>query len=1367
MAVWPLFIAALFLTAGSQLLAETATNSLVAANVAPTGHDTTLSVMRDVIEQFSTDLNALQRYHNIASSESRTDRLRRFYTEETDRLDHLDFAALDQDGRIDYLLLKNQLRFELAELRHDQQKLGEISTLVPFSKPIIELEEARRRMEPNDPELSAKVLNEVDEQVANARKAVEKQLKSAKESDSTGPGKVAANRAAREVGELRGTLQRWHEFYSGYDPEFTWWADQPFQKLDKDLQDYASFLRKKLAGFSEEGDDPIIGDPIGREALFDALEREMIPYTPEELIDLANQEFAWCEKEMHRASQELGFGDDWHKALEHVSHLHVKAGEQPKLIRDLSNEAIKFVEDHDLVTIPPLCKEIWRMEMMTAERQKVNPYFTGGEVISVSYPTASMGYEDKEMSMRGNNIPFSHATVFHEVIPGHHLQGYMASRYKSYRRVFRTPFVVEGWALYWEMLLWDMNFHRTPEERVGALFWRAHRCARIIFSLNFHLGKMTPQQAIDFLVDRVGHERRNATAEVRRSFAGDYSPLYQAAYMLGGLQIRSLHHELVESGKLSAREFHDAILKENMIPIEMIRARLTGQSLSREFKSSWRFYNLETSKRADATPAAPADRPAGAIAASAAAAENTPPRPKVYRDKIEPHWFASNNKFWYRLDLPDDRRQFILVNATNGTRLPAFDHEQLAQALTIFTHKPTQADHLPVSSIRFADDLTTMELIGESSDWTCDLQTYSLTPSKTEKPSKSGESAPTDSQRRRSRARLEAGLKSPDGKWEALARGHNLFLRETANGKEQALTYNGDPDNSYARDVQRDRAIDMQYDAPDPEAPVPEVYWSPDSRRLVAIRTRAGTQRRVYLVESSPADQLQPKLDSYPYLKPGDEIPLRKPHLFDVETKREIPVDDALFSNPWSLSDLQWDPDSSRFNFLYNQRGHQVLRVVAVDGLSGEAKAVIDEQSKTFIDYAGKFFSESVPASGEIIWMSERDGWNHLYLYDARAGQVKRQITKGEWVVRGVDRVDREKRQIWFHAGGLYPGQDPYYIQYCRVNFDGSDFTRLTDADGTHAAQFSPDHRFLIDTWSRVDQPPITELRRCEDGQLLCKLEEADASQLFASGWKAPERFVAKGRDGVTDICGIIVRPKDFDATKKYPIIESIYAGPQDSFVPKAFRPTLTQSGLADLGFVVVQIDGMGTSNRSKKFHDVCWKNLGDAGFPDRILWIKAAAEKYPSLDLSRVGIYGTSAGGQNALRGLLAHGDFYKAGVADSGCHDNRMDKIWWNELWMGWPIGPHYDEQSNVTQASRLTGKLMLMVGEMDKNVDPASTMQVVNALIKANKDFDLVVMPGRGHGVAGTPYGRHRLQQFFVRTLLESGASASARPVASLAP
>ena len=821
----------------------------------------------------------------------------------------------------------------------------------------------------------------------------------------------------------------------------------------------------------------------------------------------------------------------------------------------------------------------------------------------------------------------------------------------------------------------------------------------------------------------------------------------------------------------------------------------------------------------------------------------------VFRDRVEPHWFAGadgeTNRFWYRLDLAEGKREFILVDASAGTRQPAFDQARTAEVLSKLTGRKMSAEHLPVESLAFSRDGQTVTLHGIDHDWKLDLATHAITPEAANTsseprlapglfphPSRNGGAGTRvtfvnelheavnlfwiDPAGRRVAygglrpgerrvqhtyaghvwlitgragnmlAVFEAGARpalaiingqtgrlrwhggragrrpaspiavSPDGKWQAVVYGDNLYLRNLQTGKQTALTWDANPNSTYARDAEFDRGVDMQYGASNPSTPEPQVYWSPDSRRLVAMRLQPGTQRRVYEVESSPPDQLQPKLTSYPYLKPGDQVPVSKPHLFDIETMTEVPISGALFANPWSISDVRWALDSSRFTFLFNQRGHQALRVLAVDASSGAVKPIIDEESKTFIDYSGKFFCRYLDDTHEIIWMSERDGWNHLYLYDSETGDVKNQITKGKWVVRNVDYVDAKRREIWFKAGGIVPGQDPYYIQECRVNFDGTGLKVLTQGDGTHTVQFSPDRRFFIDTWSRVDLPPINVLRGSDDGHLVCNLEQADAHALYATGWKPPLRFRAKGRDGVTDIYGVIWRPKGFDPGRKYPVIENVYAGPQDSFVPKAFRASYRQQALADDGFVVVQSDGMGTSNRSKKFHDVCWKNLRDAGFPDRIAWIKAAAAQYPCLDLSRVGIYGTSAGGQDALRGILDYGDFYKACVADSGCYDNRMDKIWWNEQWMGWPVDESYARSSCVPDAHELQGKLLLMVGEMDKNVDPSSTMQVVNALIKADKDFDFIYMPGAGHGVAGTHYGWRRLQAFFEKNLSGPGGA-----------
>ena len=397
------------------------------------------------------------------------------------------------------------------------------------------------------------------------------------------------DRAASNVDELARVLRTWFGFHDRYHPLFSWWCDAPYDEAAKALEKYAEKLRKKAGLDGEDDEDAIHGQPIGRDALLAELAYEMIPYTPEELIEIAEREFAWCEAEYRKAAAELGFGDDWHAALEHVKGLYVDPGQQPTLVRDLAFEAVDFLEERDLVTIPELCLEVWRMRMMSPERQKYTPFFTGGETVTVAYPTADMSHEEKLMSLRGNNVHFSRAVVHHELIPGHHLQGFMSQRYRTHRGMFRTAFLSEGWALYWELLLWDLDFPQSPEDRIGMLFWRSHRCARIIASLGFHLETMTTDEMVDYLVERVGHELEGARGEVRRWVGGGYGPLYQCAYMLGGIQLRGLRKELVESGRMTDRQFHDAVLKENAVPIEMIRAALTGAELEREFVPSWRF----------------------------------------------------------------------------------------------------------------------------------------------------------------------------------------------------------------------------------------------------------------------------------------------------------------------------------------------------------------------------------------------------------------------------------------------------------------------------------------------------------------------------------------------------------------------------------------------------------------------------------------------------------------------------------------------------------------------------------------------------------------------------------------------------------
>jgi hypothetical protein len=535
--------------------------------------------MPPLLERYETDRDALRRTYSVPMSPRRAERMKAFLEASRKDLDRIDFDALGVEGRIDHLLFRTHLERERRHLALETKKDAEIAALVPFRETLAQLEESRRKMETIDPEKAAERLTALSKEVEETRKGADK------------ADRVAARRAAQRVFALRDALRSWYRFYAGYHPVFTWWVEKPYEKTQKELESYGAHLRDKIAKENEPGAAGLVGDPIGRDALLEELAGEMIAYTPEELIAHAEKEFAWCEERLREASREMGMADDVKRALEKVKGDHVPPGKQPDLVRDYALAAIKFLEEHDLVTIPDLAKEVWRMEMMPPERQKTTPYFTGGEVVSVSYPSAEMEYEQKLMSMRGNNIHFCWATVQHELIPGHHLQGFMAARHRTHRKLFRTAFLVEGWALYWELLLWDLNFARSPEDKVGMLFWRKHRAARIIVSLKFHLGTMKPAEMVDFLVDRVGHERDGATAEVRRYIGGDYPPLYQAAYLLGGLELRALYKELVDSGKMTARTYHDAVLRENMIPIEMIRASLIGEKLPRDYAARWKFLN--------------------------------------------------------------------------------------------------------------------------------------------------------------------------------------------------------------------------------------------------------------------------------------------------------------------------------------------------------------------------------------------------------------------------------------------------------------------------------------------------------------------------------------------------------------------------------------------------------------------------------------------------------------------------------------------------------------------------------------------------------------------------------------------------------
>lgn len=567
---------------------------------------------------------------------------------------------------------------------------------------------------------------------------------------------------------------------------------------------------------------------------------------------------------------------------------------------------------------------------------------------------------------------------------------------------------------------------------------------------------------------------------------------------------------------------------------------------------------------------------------------------------------------------------------------------------------------------------------------------------------------------------------SPDGKSQVYLKDNNLWVK--LNGEERALTTNGDSTYYYSA-------------------------WgsfSADGRYYATVRIKPAPKHYVYYVESSPKDRLEPVLHKQEYAKPGDSLNYRVPVIVEMATGRVIEPSTDLFKSQYQVTAPRWDADNEHVTFEFNERGHKTYRVLELSAKTGLVRTLIEEKNDKYINY-NRQRRIDLQDGKRIVWTSERDGRNHIYLYDRQKGQLIRQVTKGEYYVRGIQHVDEKAGIIYFSACGMNKSEDPYLIHYYKIGLNGKGLVCLTPEEGNHSVTYTEDMVYLIDTYSTVTTPPVTVLRSGKDGKILRTLETADITALEAVGWKAPEVFVAKGRDGKTDMWGLIQRPSNFDPNKKYPIIEYIYSGPGDQYVPKSFTPWLYYlQNMAELGFIVVQVDAMTTSFRTREFEEVCYKNLKDGGLPDRIAWIKAAAEKYPYMDIDRVGIYGCSAGGQNALAAVLWHGDFYKAAYAACGCHDNRMDKIWWNEQWMSYPIDSSYVECSNVENAYRLERPLMLVVGELDDNVDPASTMQVVNALEKAGKDFELVVIPG-AHHTMGESYGDHKRYDFFVRHLL----------------
>jgi len=706
-------------------------------------------------------------------------------------------------------------------------------------------------------------------------------------------------------------------------------------------------------------------------------------------------------------------------------------------------------------------------------------------------------------------------------------------------------------------------------------------------------------------------------------------------------------------------------------------------------------------------------------------------RKLVFEGQVNPNWIERTAKFWYRNEAPAGK-EFILVDAAANTRGPAFDHEKLAAALASATKKAHKASDLPFNTFEFVEKQEAIEFEVENARWNCKLATYECAP-------------------KEARPQRRLDVPSPDGKLVAFVRGYNLWVRMAATGEEIQLSQDGERFFEYATPLPSVRLM-VEQETEEPRQTA-ALSWSPNSKTIATFVMDQRGFPRLTMTQAAPPNGFRPRGYHYAYPLPGDfELPKAILVVFDVERRTQVrvqarPVEQFYYGAP----QLRWLADSERLHYSEIDRGYKAVRVREVRAASGETRVLIEEKAETSVNVSVST-SRMMSEGSEMIWSSERDGWNHLYLYDLKTGQVKNQITRGDWVVRRIEHVDEKARQVYFTAGGREKERDPYLRHLYRIGLDGSGLTLLTPEDADHSISFSPDGEFFVDAASRVDWPGGSLLRRAEDGSVVRELEKAEIAQLLATGWKFPEPFKAVARDGKTEIYGLIWRPSNFDPKKKYPVVENIYTGPHSAFVPKTFAAYRHHAqAIAELGFICVFVDGMGTALRSKAFHSVSYKNLGDGGLEDHIAAMKQMAARLPQMDLTRVGVWGHSAGGYDSTHALLTRPEFYKAAVSSAGNHDHRMDKAWWVESWMGTPVGPHYAEQSNVELAAKLQGKLLLAHGDVDENVPIAATLKLVDALIKANKDFELIILPNRNHGFGTDPYFVRRRWDFFVRHLL----------------
>jgi dipeptidyl-peptidase-4 len=725
----------------------------------------------------------------------------------------------------------------------------------------------------------------------------------------------------------------------------------------------------------------------------------------------------------------------------------------------------------------------------------------------------------------------------------------------------------------------------------------------------------------------------------------------------------------------------------------------------------------------------------------------------AFDGQVDAHWLIGTSRFWYVKDALGSK-EFFMVDAAQGSRVAAFDHQRLAAGLSAAAGRRYDARGLPFSYVRFVDDGRALAFAIDQTGFKCDLVSYACAKT-TEVVDEFEDELRNGQVRQADPARLPRTEHfSPDRKFAAFVRDHNLWVRNTATGEQIQMSKDGEHFYDYATPLPSPTLMVGQ--GTEDVVQAPALFWSPDSKKIATYVMDQRNFPRLTITQSAPPDQFRPKYFSYAYPLPVDWIlPTAKLVVFDVARRKQIdvaakPLVQLYYGGP----SVEWFGDSRRFQYREIDRGYQGVRVNEVDAATGAARLAVDEKGgPEFLIDTSILVTRAINDGHERIWSSERDGWNHFYLYDTQTATVKVQITRGDWVVRSIDHVDEKARLLYFSAGGREPGRDPYLRHVYHVGLDGTGLTLLTREDADHAVSFSPDGKYFVDVFSRVDLPTVSVLRRAEDGQIVKELEKADVSKLTAMGWKPPEPFKTKAADGTTDLYGVIWRPTNLDPSKKYPVVENIYTGPQAAYVPKTFAAFRhQQQAIAELGFVTVFVDGRGTALRSRAFRAFAYHNLGfGSSSDDHIGVFKRMAAKYPYMDLTRVGVWGHSAGGYDSTHAILSHPEFYKVAVSSAGCHDNRMDKATWNEQWMGWPVDKHYEEQSNYTLADRLQGKLFLAHGDVDENVPMPATIKLVDALVKANKDFDFLIMPNRPHGFGNDPYFVRRRWDYFVKNLL----------------